>query len=194
MRRIALVAVVLLIGACSSDDAEPTTTVAEATATSRRATTTTLPPQSAMTLSSPAFAEGSAIPLRYTCDGEDVSPELIVSEVPRDSRSIALIVDDPDAPLGTWDHWVEYDITSETTDLVIPADSGPIGIQGLNSWNVPGYGGPCPPQGEEHRYFFTVFALDTELALPDGTTSEDLRLAMDGHVMREARLMGIYGR
>lgn len=147
-----------------------------------------------MELTSPAFADGDVIPVKYTCDGADVSPQLDVLYPPTGTATLAMIVDDPDAPVGTWDHWVEYEIAHEGGDANWPEDAGRIGVPGINSWNVTGYGGPCPPEGQDHRYFFTVFALDSELLIPEGVDSAALREAMDGKILAEAQLMGTYSR
>lgn len=143
-----------------------------------------------MNLTSPAFTHEASIPARFTCDGDDVSPELVITAVPVDTISIVLIMDDPDAPGGTWDHWVAYDLAPTTS---IPEDVGPIGTGGSNSWQRTGYGGPCPPSGT-HRYFFTLLALDAELGLPEGAGKADLLAAAQGHVIAEAVLMGTYSR
>ena len=137
---------------------------------------------------------GDPIPAKFSCDGQDISPELQVISLPVGTVTLALIVDDPDAPVGTWDHWVEFDIEIESENQLWPEDVVRLGVRGVNSWNLLGYGGPCPPQGENHRYFFTVFALDTELLIPEGVDSDALRLAMEGHTLGEAQLMGTYGR
>lgn len=195
MRRILVLALILTLGACSSSDGaiETTTTFRTTTSTTTQESTTTteLPP---FGLTSPEFENGEAIPARYTCDGEDVSPELQVVGLPEGTRSIAIIVDDPDAPLGTWDHWVEFDISAETGSHRIPIDSSPIGVQGVNSWHLEGYMGPCPPEGEEHTYHFRIYALDGPLGLPRGITSEELRTAMEGRVLDTVDLTGTYGR
>ncbi len=143
-----------------------------------------------MQLTSPDFNAGDAIPSRFTCDGNDVSPELAISGIPEEAATLALIMDDPDAPGGTWDHWIAYDIPPGTP---IPADVGDVGVPGLNSWGRTGYGGPCPPGGT-HRYFFTVYALDISLDLPSGATKNEVLQAMRGHILTEAALMGTYGR
>jgi Raf kinase inhibitor-like YbhB/YbcL family protein len=144
----------------------------------------------AMNLTSPAFVQEASIPARFTCDGDDVSPELVISAVPADTVSMVLIMDDPDAPGETWDHWVAYDVSPTTS---IPEDVGPIGTAGANSWQRTGYGGPCPPSGT-HRYFFTVLALDSELGLPEGAGKAEVLAAAEGHVIAEAVLMGTYSR
>lgn len=143
-----------------------------------------------MQLTSPDFSAGNAIPARFTCDGDDISPELIVAGVPEQSSTLTLIVDDPDAPAGTWDHWIAFNITPGTP---IPANVGDLGTPGLNSWGRTGYGGPCPPGGT-HRYFFTVYALDASLDLPSGATKNEVLQAMRGHILAEAALMGTYRR
>lgn len=143
-----------------------------------------------MRVTSSAFEQEGTIPERYTCDGDDVSPPLAVADVPTQARSLVLIMDDPDAPRGTWDHWVAYDIPP---DAEIPEGVGSLGTEGTNSWDRTGYGGPCPPGGT-HRYFFHVYALDTELGLPAGATKAEVLDAMAGHVVAEGALLGHYGR
>ncbi len=183
---------VLVLAACSAAETTISTTIPPTT--NERPSSTTGPPQPPMDLTSPAFEEGDPIPAKFSCDGQDISPELQVISLPVGTVTLALIVDDPDAPVGTWDHWVEYDIEIESENQLWPEDVGRLGVRGVNSWNLLGYGGPCPPQGENHRYFFTVFALDTELLIPEGVDSDALRLAMEGHTLDEAQLMGTYGR
>lgn len=146
-------------------------------------------------LTSSAFAEGAAIPSKYTCDGRDVSPPLAWSGVPAGAQSLALVVDDPDAPdpaapKMTWVHWVLYDIPPATTAIAEGAEP-PGAKDGMNDWKRTGYGGPCPPVGR-HRYFFKLYALDR--ALPDlhRPTKAQLEAAMKGHVLAEARLIGTY--
>lgn len=141
-----------------------------------------------MELTSPAFEHEAAIPARYTCDGDNVSPELRIAAIPEDSAVLVLIMDDPDAPGGTWDHWVAYDIAPTT---VIPENVGGLGTAGLNSWNEIGYGGPCPPSGT-HRYFFKILALDTPLELAEGVDKTGVVAASEGHVLAEAVLMGTF--
>ncbi len=151
----------------------------------------------AIQLTSTAFIEGAMIPQRYTCDGENISPPLVWAGVPSGTRSLALICDDPDAPVGTWDHWVLYNIPADATGLQesIPEktilDTG--AVHGSNSWGRIGYGGPCPPGGT-HRYFFKLFALDTLLDLKSGATTSQLLEAMEGHVLTQGQLMGKYRR
>jgi len=151
-----------------------------------------------MKLTSTAFADGQTIPNRHTCDGADVSPPLQWTDAPAGIRSFALICDDPDAPVGTWVHWVIYGLPAATkalpekiaTTAALPTG----GKQGLNDFQRIGYGGPCPPPGRPHRYFFKLYALDTELALPPRATKAELVRAMEGHILAEARLMGTYQR
>jgi Raf kinase inhibitor-like YbhB/YbcL family protein len=154
--------------------------------------------ESAMQLTSPAFIEGQPIPAKYTCDGTDVSPSLQWNEAPAGTKSFALICDDPDAPIGIWVHWVIYGLhvaMRELPEMVAPTEVLPNGAkQGLNDFRRVGYGGPCPPPGGPHRYFFKLYALDTELPLKPRATKRDLLLAMSGHILAEAQLMGTYGR
>lgn len=152
----------------------------------------------ALALSSPAFQEGERIPRRHTCDGGDRSPPLAWAEVPETTRSLALVVDDPDAPARSWVHWVYYDLPAELAGLPgsIPAKERPEtgGVQGRNDFGTLGYAGPCPPRGPEHRYVFRLYALDTILELPAGATRAALLAAMDGHVLASGRLVGTYRR
>lgn len=151
-----------------------------------------VPPEAQLEVTSSAFAQGEAIPQKYTCDGEDVSPPLAWTGAPESVASYALIMDDPDAPAGTWVHWVLFDISPQTTQLAedVPAT---VGVQGNSSWNRTGYGGPCPPSGE-HRYFFKLYALDTTLGLEAGATKEEVLQAMSDHVVAQGELMGTYSR
>ena len=146
--------------------------------------------EGSMKISSPAFAENSKIPKSYTCDGENASPPLTVADVPEGTKSLALIADDPDAPAGTWVHWVVWNIDAGTRQ--IKAGALPAGaVQGVNSFGKSGYGGPCPPSGS-HRYFFKLYALDTVLNLDPRATKADLEKGMKGHVVAEARTVGKY--
>jgi Raf kinase inhibitor-like YbhB/YbcL family protein len=148
-----------------------------------------------MDLTSDAFEHEGTIPAAYSCDGEDVSPPLEVAGIPEGTASLALVMDDPDAPRGVWDHWVVYDVPApgESAGLTIPQGTDPGGTAGRNSWGRTGYGGPCPPSGI-HRYYFTVYALDVATGLAPGASKDDLLRAIDGHVLAEAILMGRYGR
>jgi Raf kinase inhibitor-like YbhB/YbcL family protein len=150
-----------------------------------------------MELKSSAFATGGMIPTKYTCDGPDVSPPLNWSDVPAAAKSLALIADDPDAPMGTWVHWVAWNIPPNARGLaegVPKKDSFPNGMkQGTTDFRDIGYGGPCPPSGT-HRYFFKLYALDTSLTLPPSTTKKDLEKAMQGHLLQQVELLGKYAR
>lgn len=143
-----------------------------------------------MKLTSTAFEHEGVIPERYTCDGSDVSPPLTVEEVPDGAVTLVLIMDDPDAPAGVWDHWIAYDIPRGTP---IPEAVESLGTPGRNSWGRTDYGGPCPPSGT-HRYFFSVFALETSLGLAAGADKSEVLDAISGHVLAKATLMGHYSR
>lgn len=150
-----------------------------------------------MELKSLAFEAGGIIPKKYTCDGPDVSPPLSWADVPAGTKSLALIADDPDAPMGTWVHWVAWNIpaTGRALEEDVPTrDVLPNGMkQGTTDFRRIGYGGPCPPSGT-HRYFFKLYALDTTLNLPPSTTKKDLEKAMQGRILKQAELMGKYAR
>lgn len=152
----------------------------------------------AMNVASSAFDEGTNIPKKYTCEGTNVSPQLQLSGIPAGTKSIALICDDPDAPMGTWVHWLLYNLPADTTTLaegIAKTDSLPNGAaQGVNSGGKVGYDGPCPPPGNPHRYFFKVYALDTKLSLASRTTKKDVEAAMQGHILDKAAVMGKYQR
>lgn len=149
-------------------------------------------------LRSPAFRHGDVIPRAHTCEGEDLSPPLSWTGVPLERRSLALVCDDPDAPRGTWVHWVLYNLPGETVELSpgVPAvPELPSGArQGRNDSGEIGYSGPCPPPGKPHRYFFRLYALDTALNLPPGVNRSDLEAAMAGHILAQATTMGVYQR
>jgi Raf kinase inhibitor-like YbhB/YbcL family protein len=148
-------------------------------------------------LTSTALAPGQPIPRKYTCDGENVSPPLRWSDLPQGTQSLAFICDDPDAPAGTWVHWVLYNLPAKARALVeaVPANADlPDGSrQGKNGWGRLGYGGPCPPSGT-HRYFFKLYALDTVLGLASGADKSQLLQAMEGHILAQTELMGTYKR
>lgn len=146
------------------------------------------------TLTSPAFSEGGTIPQLLTCDGQNRSPQLHWSHPPEGTRSFALIVDDPDAPNGTFTHWVLFNIPADATELG-EAESG-IGVNGRNDFQQDGYGGPCPPPNHgEHRYYFKLYALDVdELQLNASATRQELESAMSGRVLGQTQLMGRYER
>ncbi|MBI5228040.1 YbhB/YbcL family Raf kinase inhibitor-like protein [Candidatus Micrarchaeota archaeon] len=151
-----------------------------------------------MKITSRAFENGEFIPKKYTADGENLSPPLSISEVPEGTRSFALIVDDPDAPVGTWVHWVVWNISANTKEIPEGAGRanslGMLGIDGNNDFRVPGYGGPAPPPGPSHTYCFKLYALDHNLNLPAGSTKADLEKAMRGCILAKAELAGEYQR
>jgi hypothetical protein len=152
-----------------------------------------------LTLSSTAFTHNGGIPARYTCEGDDMTPALDWENIPANTRSLVLIVDDPDAPdpeapQRTWVHWVLYNLPPEATGLPegtasadLPGGTG----EGLNDWNRPGYGGPCPPVGR-HRYFHKLYALDTRLPEMGSPTKADIEAAMAGHIIAQTELVGTY--
>jgi Raf kinase inhibitor-like YbhB/YbcL family protein len=153
----------------------------------------------AFSLSSPAFADGAAIPVEHTCDGADASPPLAWSDAPPGTRAFALIADDPDAPAGTWVHWVLYNLPPATSQLpgrIAKVETLDLGgaRQGRNDFRHPGYGGPCPPAGPAHRYFFKLYALDAPLELRPSAQKQDVEAAMQGHTLGVAQLMGTYAR
>ena len=151
-----------------------------------------------MQLTSTAFSEGESIPSKYTCDGENISPPLSWTGVPAGTKSLALIVDDPDAPAGIWVHWVLYDLAATTTELpqglpksqYIPGGAK----QGLNDFKHLGYGGPCPPAGKAHRYYLKLYALDRVLELKPGATKKEVERAIEKHTLAHGQLMGAYKR
>ena len=148
-------------------------------------------------VTSTAFTEGQPIPKQYTCDGINISPPLEWSGVPQTAKTIAIICDDPDAPVGTWVHWVLYNLTSDKIGLIENTPATETlpggGMQGTNDFKKFGYGGPCPPSGT-HRYFFKLYALDAELSLKSGATKADLEKAIEGHIVSQGQLMGTYRR
>jgi Raf kinase inhibitor-like YbhB/YbcL family protein len=149
-----------------------------------------------MQLSSPAFKNKDKIPSQYTCDGTNINPELLISHVPSEAKSLVLIVDDPDVPPSVrkdrmWDHWVIFNIPPQTTHIA--EDSQPQGIPGQNTDGELNYQGPCPPD-REHRYFFKLYALDMLLDLPKGATKKQVEEAMEGHILAQTELMGRYER
>lgn len=138
-------------------------------------------------LISTVFSHNGHIPPVYTCEGKNINPPLKVENVPEGTKTLAIIVEDPDAPRGTFDHWVVWNISPNEAI----AEESNVGINGMNSFGKPGYGGPCPPSGE-HRYFFKVFALDSEMDLTTSAGKKELLDAMKGHVLAKAELMGVY--
>jgi Raf kinase inhibitor-like YbhB/YbcL family protein len=150
-----------------------------------------------LNVTSSAFKEGELIPRKYTCDDRNVSPPLTWAAPPPETKTLALICDDPDAPVGTWVHWVLFNVPGSTRELpenVAPAKTLAFGERhGRNSWGNIGYGGPCPPSGT-HRYYFKVYALDTALTLDPGAPKEEVEKAMRGHILAQGQLMGRYRR
>jgi Raf kinase inhibitor-like YbhB/YbcL family protein len=191
MRRIIfyLLLTTILFSACAPS----------APATSEQPITDPLGMEDAMSIqiTSSAFAQGEPIPAKYTCTGsgneKDISPPLAWGEPPAGTQSFALIMDDPDAPVGTWDHWILFNIPASTRSLPesMPINSGFPG--GNNSWGRTGYGGPCPPSGM-HRYFFKLYALDEMLAISEGATKGELEKAMVGHILAQGELMGTFSK
>jgi Raf kinase inhibitor-like YbhB/YbcL family protein len=178
---IALLAVLILIAGCAPAEAPEQMSAEQTSAQSQEVDT--------MKITSTAFKNNSLLPSKYTCDGEGVSPPLEITSVPKNTRSIALIVDDPDAPLGTFVHWVAWDIPVKGN--ISEGDTG--FSQGTNDFGKQSYGAPCPPSGA-HRYFFKAYALDITLELEEGSTKEELVDAMEGHIVAEAELIGKYSR
>ena len=142
-----------------------------------------------LTITSPAFESNKSIPSKYTCDGNNVNPTLNIEGIPKETKSLVLIVDDPDAPMGTWDHWIVWNIppTNKIEENSVP------GIEGLNDFRKRSYGGPCPPSGT-HRYFFKVYALDTKLDLNPNSRKKDVEKAMKDHILAKGELVGLYSR
>jgi Raf kinase inhibitor-like YbhB/YbcL family protein len=172
-----ILALVLMAGACSSQERGGAMT---------------------LQMASTAFSNEGTIPKKFTCDGPDISPQLSWKGAPAGTRSFALIVDDPDAPVGTWVHWVLYDLPGDTKELAEGVakqeELGNGARQGRNDFEKIGYGGPCPPGKKVHRYFFKLYALDAKLNLKAGASKADLEGAMKGHILGQGELMGKYGR
>lgn len=144
---------------------------------------------SAMEISSDSIKDNSKIPSKFTCDGDNVNPDLKFDKLPGDTKSLTLIVDDPDAPLGVWDHWLVADINPDS--LILENAIPERGIVGKNSFGKVEYGGPCPPSGT-HHYYFRLYALDIKLDLPDGFSRVELEEAMKGHILEQAQIVGLY--
>jgi hypothetical protein len=145
-----------------------------------------------MEIKSSAFEHGQLIPAKYTCDGENINPPLQIFDAPQDAKSLALIVDDPDAPSGVWVHWLAWNIDPKTKEIAensVPASS----VEGTTSFRRAGYGGPCPPSGV-HRYFFKIYALDISLDLTASESKTDLEKAMANHILAQGELIGAYSR
>jgi Raf kinase inhibitor-like YbhB/YbcL family protein len=202
MARLGLVVgvIALITSACSAAEtpasnqpSDTTTTTAAATITATPTTTTReVPNPMELTITSPLFEEGATIPTIITCEGDDVSPQLDIEGLPAETVSMVVIMEDPDAPVGVWDHWVAFDV--EPADS-IPQDVGELGVLGRNSWGDTRYGGPCPPPGDgPHRYFITVYALDIELGLDAGTDKDTVLAALADNVLAMGALMGTFER
>ena len=145
-----------------------------------------------MKILSSAFGSFDSIPSKYTTEGDNISPPLSWQDIPADTKSLALICEDPDAPMGTWDHWILYNIPPTVSELPEGLQTLQHGMQtNLNSWRKPGYGGPNPPSGS-HRYFFILYALDTVLQLSSHSNKADLLKAIQGHILEETSLVGVY--
>jgi len=143
-----------------------------------------------MKIESPAFKSGQPIPQKYTCDGEDKSPALQIHNLPAGAKSLAIIVDDPDAPRGVFDHWIAWNLPPATSI----AEGAKIPNQGKNGFGDSRYRGPCPPKGKPHRYFFKIYALDSMIDLPNGSSKSELEEAIENHILEEAELIGLYQR
>ena len=143
-----------------------------------------------LSVKSPAFESGKPIPKKYSCDGQDINPPLTIEVTPKEAKTLVLAVDDPDAPSGTFDHWIVWNIPAQTSKI---AENSVPGKEGNNSARQPGYMGPCPPSGT-HRYFFKVYALDTELSIGVASKKKDVEKAMQGHILAKGELMGVYSR
>ena len=144
-----------------------------------------------MKIQSPAFEHEQAIPRKYTCDGEDVSPPLVFRDVPKGTKSLAIVVDDPDAPLGVFDHWIAWNLPPDAREL---SEGARVEKQGKNDFGEQRYRGPCPPRGSLHRYRFKLYALDATLDLPIGASKKQLEKAMEGHILAKGELVGTYKR
>jgi Raf kinase inhibitor-like YbhB/YbcL family protein len=189
---LAAASLVTLVWCAGCTRKEPAVLQAHAPATTQETT------MMAIQIQSSAFMQGAAIPETHTCDGKDVSPPLTWGSGPDGTLAWALIVDDPDAPSKTWVHWVLFNLPDSTQSLSagVPA-SGDLpggGHQGKNDFGKLGYGGPCPPVGKPHRYFFRLYALDASLDLPAGATRDQVDRAMAGHILGRGELMGTYAR
>lgn len=191
---------ILLLAACASPGTETVEAPIEATeapqptAAPTEAPSEDIEPAQPFELTSAAFKQGEPIPVQYSCDGEDISPPLAWGDPPEGTQSLALIMDDPDAPGGTWDHWIAFNISADLRELPEATSAGNVSATfGQNSWGRADYGGPCPPSGT-HRYFFKLYALDTTLNLDENADKEQVLAATDGHILAETELMGTFSR
>lgn len=144
-----------------------------------------------MYIESPAFEYHRPIPKKYTCQGENISPPLQFGEIPKEAKTLVLIIDDPDAPKGTMDHWIVWNLDPHQTEL---SEKAQVSSQGRNGYGEINYRGPCPPPGQPHRYFFKLYALDTTLSLKSGSSKSEVEQAMQGHILDSAELVGTYQR
>lgn len=192
-----LIATVLLVLSCRPAPPSPLATPAP-TFTPAQISPIPTPATAGMVITSTAFENGGFIPERYTCQGENISPPLSWAGIPPETKSLVLICDDPDAPGGVFNHWLLYNIPPTTTSLpegVPPLPTLPDGsMQGFNSFGKIGYGGPCPPSGPAHRYFFRLYALDKTLELPPKARKPEVLRAMEGHILAVAEIMGRFSR
>jgi Raf kinase inhibitor-like YbhB/YbcL family protein len=143
-----------------------------------------------LSIKSPAFEHGKLIPKKYSCDGQDINPPLTIEGIPKEAKTFVLAVDDPDAPSGTFDHWIVWNIPASASKI---GENTVPGTEGMNSARQQGYMGPCPPSGT-HRYFFKVYALDAELSLGISSRKKDVEKAMQGHILAKGELVGLYRR
>jgi len=207
---VGLLSFALVLSACGGGASEPATDDAEVSQIEADAPATTEvesspepveeeaeAPPPAFELSSPSITPGESIPVKYSCDGEDISPELNWANAPEGTNSFALILDDPDAPGGTWVHWVLYNIPADKEGLLegasVKAEFEDGSLQGLNGWGRADYGGPCPPNGT-HRYLFSLYALDGPLETESELSKESLLAEMEGHILEIVELMGTFSR
>jgi len=144
-----------------------------------------------MIIKSPAFGNNQDIPSKYTCDGGDINPPLEFSDAPDNAKTLVLIMDDPDAPIGVWDHWIVFNIPADVKS--ISENEEPAGIHGIGTSGNLKYHGPCPSDGK-HRYFFKLYALDAELNLPEGSAKKEVEKAMENHILDKAEIIGLYAR
>ncbi|MFZ5904720.1 MAG: YbhB/YbcL family Raf kinase inhibitor-like protein [Chloroflexota bacterium] len=182
---------VILLTACAAptDAPAPPATAAPTQAITPTVESATQEAAMSFELTSPAFAQGQPIPAKFSCKGADISPALAWTEPPAGTQSFALIMDDPDAPMGTWDHWVLFNIPPETRAFAEDFQPAAPIVTGKNSWGRSDYGGPCPPSGT-HRYFFKLYALDSALDLSSSADKKAVLAAMQGHILAQAELMG----
>lgn len=192
--QICLIALILpAFSACQKGNSPAPQNTAQPTPTAAPNASPAL--KAAIKITSAAFSDNGMMPPKYTCDGENISPPLKWEGVPEKARTLALIADDPDAPNGTWTHWVLFNLSASARELpenILPEKQpASVASQGTNDFKKIGYGGPCPPGGT-HRYFFKLYALDAELKLDAGATKDELLKAMEGHILAEGQLVGKY--